>query len=283
MVLAALVLASRAAQQPQLRLSLALGLVVYTAIVTRYVGVVLLPAAALAVLVPLRSWNDRTRHLAVLVASSALPVAAWLVRNVTVASTLTGNRAGRHAGLPERGRQIVAVTTRWLMPLPQTGRSVAVAGGLVLLCAAAAVLVLACLLPATVTIRLDPTRSRHPSVARYNSTTWHQHPAVVAARRAPIPAMADIVSNRAYGIGYVLGRAVQESPDVPGHFAIRDVVTVDELTERLAIGAEIYLVWVTPDRGHVPPARLPGLRAQVIEVTPAGGVYRLTLACSSLE
>jgi 4-amino-4-deoxy-L-arabinose transferase-like glycosyltransferase len=355
LVLAALVLAARVAGRPQLRTTAWLGLLVAAAVLTRYAGVVLLPAAATAVLLPLRSWADRARHLAVLAAASSLPVAGWLARNERVASALTGERDGASVGLAARRHEVLETVTRWFLPLHDPGPARTIAVVLVVLCVAAvvpawlsrrrttwivlavflatglpvmavitdaagadrlddrllapfvapllllvtlsvdslldlvdarapavsygvaSVLLVACVLPAAETLRQDPT-DIEPAFAPYNSAPWLDHPAVVAARAARIPADAFVISNRGYGIGHTLDRPVQESPTLPTHFATRRVVTPADLTRRLSAGEEVYLVWLLPDFGHLAPDGLPGLRAQPIDVTEKGGLYRLSLA-----
>jgi len=102
------------------------------AVVTRYVGVVLYPLAALVVLA---SWINRrapSRHLGVssgLAVVSAIPLAAWLWRNATLTGETTGHRAPAMLSLPENAISALDIASQFFLPaaLPLSVRIAALA------------------------------------------------------------------------------------------------------------------------------------------------------------
>ena len=94
----------------------ALGALTATACLTRYAGVALIPCILAAVWFTAASRNSRLRNSGIYLATSILPLAAWLTRNYLVSSTLAGDRSGA-AGSPMLSLyRSVSTLSLWLMP-----------------------------------------------------------------------------------------------------------------------------------------------------------------------
>lgn len=94
-----------------------LGLLAATLPLTRYPGVVLLPATALAVLLVGRDAPvSRLTRAAMLVVVAALPLAAYLVRNELIAGRITGARNPASASVVSVLRGFVATVLHWFLP-----------------------------------------------------------------------------------------------------------------------------------------------------------------------
>jgi 4-amino-4-deoxy-L-arabinose transferase-like glycosyltransferase len=84
---------------------------------TRYVGVLIIPAGAL-VIVAMSPGSERRRRVRALQFSvgAGLPLAAWLARNVRLSGTLTGERSVATASPVSVLRGFVASVADWLVP-----------------------------------------------------------------------------------------------------------------------------------------------------------------------
>ena len=73
------------------------GLMLALSVLTRYVGLVLVPIGGLAILVfDRKGWGGKLKHLLIFGAASVLPVVMWLLRNQLVASTAVNRQVGIH-------------------------------------------------------------------------------------------------------------------------------------------------------------------------------------------
>jgi hypothetical protein len=127
--MATIILAVEASTLPTTRRWLALGLLVAAATLTRYAGVVLLPACIVAL--ALSDSNLRRKLYSSLTFSGAVlvPVVAWLVRNLAVSGSLTGNRPASGEGVARRVAEAAIVVAGWFLPRPITAHRLLLIAG----------------------------------------------------------------------------------------------------------------------------------------------------------
>jgi hypothetical protein len=110
------------------RVLAAAGLAAAAATLVRYAGLSLLPVAAGVLLLRPVPWRRRAGDAVVFGATFALPVAAWLARNVRVTGTMTGERAVNEAGPGPTAGLGIRTMADWFVPpeLPVALRAVLV-------------------------------------------------------------------------------------------------------------------------------------------------------------
>lgn len=112
----------------------AAGLLAGVATLTRYAGVSLLPIAGLVLLVQARPVRRRLVDLLLFGAAYAVPVGAWLIRNVLATGDLTGERATNRLSPPQVLAEGVQGVVGWV--LPKSALPTQAAAGLLALVAA---------------------------------------------------------------------------------------------------------------------------------------------------
>jgi hypothetical protein len=90
---------------------------------SRYAGAVGVAAAAVLLLVRGGRWRDRFFRAGALVAVASLPMAGWMIRNVTAGATATSRNLAWHPGLGEflQGAGVTVanwIAPRWLLHIP---------------------------------------------------------------------------------------------------------------------------------------------------------------------
>jgi hypothetical protein len=140
----------------------------------RYVGLAIIPAAALAILaareLPVRR---RVGYSVVLCLLSSLPIGLWLVRNLRLSGTLTGERPGLFTALGPTALDLSRTILKWFLP----GRAGQVLGAfsIVLVLAAAA------LTTWLVVSAVRKQKGRGPAQARFALATVSVYAAVLLA------------------------------------------------------------------------------------------------------
>lgn len=84
----------------------------------RYIGLAFVLSAILALLFLPRGWSFRRRLVpaAALLGSSLLPLAAWMLRNYLLTSTLTGERTAGTLSLVRNATTVLNVVRHWFLP-----------------------------------------------------------------------------------------------------------------------------------------------------------------------
>ena len=106
---------------------------------TRYVGGILIPVGAVAIIFGSKNSPLRRIHLGVYASIFAFPLLLWLMRNMTLVHTLTNHHAGFHLPSFERFAFSYLSLSTWLLPaaVPALLRSVILAMAVLLLVRAA--------------------------------------------------------------------------------------------------------------------------------------------------
>lgn len=103
------------ARHPDRRWLLGAAALVALVCLTRYVGVALVAGGAMSLLVSPGARRRRFATVATFVTVSAVPLAAWMVRNLSVAGTATGGRPPSGDSLTETSRQALAGMGEWVV------------------------------------------------------------------------------------------------------------------------------------------------------------------------
>jgi len=134
---AGLLLLAHHLAHPRASLLILAALLTGVAAATRYIGVVLLPSAALALLLlDDRPLKTRSADIAIFSGIACLPLATWLVRNTLTAHATTGRVFAVHLFGIEGVKRLIDSTYRFILPIDVSGwvQVIHIGMALILLC-----------------------------------------------------------------------------------------------------------------------------------------------------